>query len=1095
NSGHMGNYFSIQGGTVTYNDCTFSNGACMNTGTAIYNNCTFNNTSEYGLWVYDDALVTVNGGTIDSVKGIKVYSEGETSVTSTLTVQNATFTEALTKPAVAIGYAESITLIGNTYNNTTDVLELDSGSDADCEGIDFVAEDASGNDISATLTAVDRSKSNAACGVLVEGKIYTTITEAAKDVESGNSVTLLYSTEETVELPKGVELNFAEGVEADNVSVVVGKIATGVVKDDANVENDSYINFELSELDAKESIEIKVYAGNTLLSTTELVKTEYLSYTNLSAKVEITDESGSWETTWAVEPISNLVPDKAELYVDGNLAATANRIDMYSADVPSDAREWKDIEGVAIAPEGSLTNAYTGEDDYWGECGGNAKESFEFKFYNDTTYMGYTSLNDVDDIIDGDVYVTWRLELDAKSNADPYWTMEWKIAPTLDMQPNRVEQWVDGVKVAEAEIELNGPDNIQKIVAVVADEEGTITGYYTSLETALAKAADGAKIQLVYNEGDQPIAMNGAVYGDKTVTITGTAKVDWSKGFLFVGRGGEGDGKIIFEDAELTSASNSTAFGINVSGHKKGSVDTNDGAVDIKDSTIELDYLINKGNMTLDNSTLTVKNGFSIGGRLADETESGEDATATITLNNGSKIVVNNHNGMGLGYEAIGVMDIDETSAFETTQDFLVTAKGTMNIGGMAKIAGTLTNNGTINLTEAGATLTAQEGLTVNGIADYKVVYEEGTYKLDECVAKIGDVAYLTLQEAIDNVQNGETIKLLTDCDETVIVNKSGVAFTIDGKISEDENATFTGEIKINIGQNLIVKNIDFVHEETVAHDFIKNEGSPTGKNYNTTLVVDGCTFTGNGEDNTVAVRMIHPTDVTIQNSTGTGLHSLMQNTGGQKVTVDNVTVTESKGGISLGGVRKAAVKNTDITVSEEGYGIRIDAATADADIIIDSCDIDAFIPVVVRKATADNVSLTIEGVNNMTQKNTDGYWCVIGTSEYEENGSLPENATGKISATLKGCNLSAEGIYGLPADEEVEVVIVEVTVTFDQNYDEKTTTVSAIKGQAVTRPVDPIREGYTFNGWYIDDEYTEEFSFETLLNGDMTLCAKWTIN
>ena len=101
NSGHMGNYFSIQGGEVTYTNCTFPNGACTSGGTATYNKCTFQNTSEYGLWVYDDAFVTVEGGTIDSAKGIKVYSEDETSVTSTLTVKNATFTENVTaKPAL-----------------------------------------------------------------------------------------------------------------------------------------------------------------------------------------------------------------------------------------------------------------------------------------------------------------------------------------------------------------------------------------------------------------------------------------------------------------------------------------------------------------------------------------------------------------------------------------------------------------------------------------------------------------------------------------------------------------------------------------------------------------------------------------------------------------------------------------------------------------------------------------------------------------------------------------------------------------------------------------------------------------------------------
>ena len=113
NSGHMGNYFSLQGGTATYENCTFLNGACTSGGTATYNNCTFQNDTEYGLWVYDNALVTVNGGTIDSKKGIKVYAEDEKNVTSTLTVERATFTENVTaKPAVAIAYADAITLIG-----------------------------------------------------------------------------------------------------------------------------------------------------------------------------------------------------------------------------------------------------------------------------------------------------------------------------------------------------------------------------------------------------------------------------------------------------------------------------------------------------------------------------------------------------------------------------------------------------------------------------------------------------------------------------------------------------------------------------------------------------------------------------------------------------------------------------------------------------------------------------------------------------------------------------------------------------------------------------------------------------------------------
>lgn len=224
NAGHMGNYFSIQGGVATYTNCTFTNGACTSTGTATYNGCTFQNTSEYGLWVYDDAIVTVNGGTIDSAKGIKVYSEGETSVTSTLTVENATFTENVTqKPAVAIGYAAAITLIGNTYNNPTPEIELDSGSDADCEGIVFVATDTAGNDISADLECIDRSNSNAACGVIVtdlngDTKIYTKASTAAADATADSTVTLLHDSSETVEFAPGVVLE-KNGYTADSVTI------------------------------------------------------------------------------------------------------------------------------------------------------------------------------------------------------------------------------------------------------------------------------------------------------------------------------------------------------------------------------------------------------------------------------------------------------------------------------------------------------------------------------------------------------------------------------------------------------------------------------------------------------------------------------------------------------------------------------------------------------------------------------------------------------------------------------------------------------------------------------------------------------------
>ena len=294
---------------------------------------------------------------------------------------------------------------------------------------------------------------------------------------------------------------------------------------------------------------------------------------------------------------------------------------------------------------------------------------------------------------------------------------------------------------------------------------------YTTLADALTAARDGETVSLLWKEGQAPIAMNGSVFG-KNVTIKGTANVDWSKGFLFVGRGGEGNATVTFDGANLTSASNSASYGIHVSGREKNTNNKYDGTLVIKNSTIELDYLINKGAMTIDKATLTVKNGFATGGRPATETESGEDATATISLTNESKLVVNNHNGMGLGYEAIGVMNIDATSAFETTQSFLVTAKGTMNIAGKAIVTGTLTNQGAINLTSENATLKAQEGLTVNSTIDGRdVIYADGYYTVKNdpttlYIANLGDLkAFRDAVNSGKNYYKGVTVYLTADID------------------------------------------------------------------------------------------------------------------------------------------------------------------------------------------------------------------------------------------------------------------------------------------------------------------------------------------
>ena len=67
-------------------------------------------------------------------------------------------------------------------------------------------------------------------------------------------------------------------------------------------------------------------------------------------------------------------------------------------------------------------------------------------------------------------------------------------------------------------------------------------------------------------------------------------------------------------------------------------------------------------------------------------------------------------------------------------------------------------------------------------------------------------------------------------------------------------------------------------------------------------------------------------------------------------------------------------------------------------------------------------------------------------------------------------------------------------SVTF-HNGDEVYDTQTANEGDSITKPADPTKEGYTFDGWYKDAEFTEPYDFENGVTENVELYAKFTIN
>lgn len=69
-----------------------------------------------------------------------------------------------------------------------------------------------------------------------------------------------------------------------------------------------------------------------------------------------------------------------------------------------------------------------------------------------------------------------------------------------------------------------------------------------------------------------------------------------------------------------------------------------------------------------------------------------------------------------------------------------------------------------------------------------------------------------------------------------------------------------------------------------------------------------------------------------------------------------------------------------------------------------------------------------------------------------------------------------------------------QVQVRFVSNGGMSVPTQILAEGDTATN-VTPTREGYTFAGWYTNQELTEVFDFNTPVNADTTLYAKWTAN
>ena len=676
-------------------------------------------------------------------------------------------------------------------------------------------------------------------------------------------------------------------------------------------------------------------------------------------------------------------------YTDGNklaVTATGNTLEANTETAYNVINAGGGVQAdgaFKVVAKGGKIIGYTGTDAIWGEVWGNARESFVIMVLDaNDNVMGTTSLNNVGGIIDGDVNVSWNLKFNATANTDEYWTMSWTTAPSIDNMPAKVQLWVDGTKVSEGNVVLNGPDNLWPIAVAVTDENGVIKSCAQTLEAAVAAAQAGETVAILK-------AGTYALKVKNNITITGAvAGVE----FANIGAFGCNGANVTFNNVTFTYASNSTYKGLQHSGNLVYNNCTFNGQV----------FLYGQSE-TFNNCTFntTDSNNYNVWTYGAKEVAFNE-----CTFNCAGKSVL-----------------IYSESATNTNNVTVTKSqfKASQAVEGKAAIEMDSSLSGAINLTIDGETTVEGFGngnvsgnsLWNNKKGNNDLANNDITVKVGDTVvlapifeAQIGDVQYRNLQDAINAVQNDETITVLRDIAANVeIKEKDNVKVTIDGN-----GMKMTGTIKVvalssDNDRRITIKNFKFEDTTSASVDFITSVET----NHYPRITVERCTFTGSGDATDVALRLKSSKNVEIKNCTGKGLHSFLQNTSGWNLTIEDVTVTESKSALALGTVQGVTVKDCHLDV--DGYGVRMDAGYNN-NAVIESNTIKAFIPVVVRKASVDS-NITVKGENTMNATNTDGLWCAIGTSEYETNGTMPTAATGKVVVALNDAALDSKGIYG----------------------------------------------------------------------------------
>ena len=172
----------------------------------------------------------------------------------------------------------------------------------------------------------------------------------------------------------------------------------------------------------------------------------------------------------------------------------------------------------------------------------------------------------------------------------------------------------------------------------------------------------------------------------------------------------------------------------------------------------------------------------------------------------------------------------------------------------------------------------------------------------------------------------------------------------------------------------------------------------------------------------------------------------------------------------------KEAVKDSNADLASLSYVLNDGAPTAVEGFSAEKTSYEVALPA----GTAGTVRLEGEAASSAASVQADDVEIVDGKAEAVLTVTAEDGTTKEYKAAFT------------VEDPEPEPPVI--TITLKLNGAGEDIVLQADENGHVTKPEDPVREGYVFGGWYTDEACTEAFDFENaVVTEDLTLYAKWT--